>query len=97
LVGQFEDEADELLVEGGWEDEVEMPREPAPFPVRSVPAEPGPLGDLPLFATEPAPSASVGASVNGKVVTFEELAQLLRPRKRRSRPTPEGQLALFGT
>jgi hypothetical protein len=54
-----DDEADELLVEGGWEDESGMPREPTPFPVRSAPVEPGPLDDLPLFATDRAllPSA----------------------------------------
>lgn len=41
-------------------------------------------------------SPSASAPPVGKVVTFEELAQRLRPRKRRSRPTPAGQLALFG-
>jgi hypothetical protein len=91
-----EDEADELLMEGGWEDGADMPREPMPFPARSAPVDTGPLDELPLFATDPAASVPVAASVNGKVVTFEELARLLQPRKRRSRSTPAGQLALFG-
>ena len=50
-----------------------------------------------LFATDRAVASSASAPLVGKVVTFDELAQLLRPRKRRSRPTPEGQLALFGS
>jgi hypothetical protein len=90
-----EDEADDLLVEGDWKEEPEVPREPIPFPMRPAPVVTGPLGDLPLFATDPAVSSPAAPPANGKVVTFEELAQLLRPRKPRSRPTPKGQLALF--
>jgi hypothetical protein len=55
------------------------------------------LDDQLLFTSTGAGAAPVSTATNGKVVTFEELAKLLRPRKRRSRPTPEGQLALFGS
>ena len=92
-----EDEADELLVDGGWEDEVELPREPISFPVRPAPVPIGPLNDLPLFATDTAVHAPATAPVNGKVVTLEELAQMVWRRKPRPKPVPEGQLALFGT
>ncbi len=92
-----EDEADELLVEGGWDEEVELPREPIPFPVRPAPVEFGPLGDLPLFAGNEAISTPTSTATNGKVVTLEQLAQMVRRRKPRPKPVPEGQLALFGT
>ncbi len=92
-----EDEADELLVDGGWEEEVELPREPIPFPVRPAPGAIGPLNDLPLFATDAAEHTPATAPVNGKIVTLEELAHLVRRRKPRAKPVPEGQLALFGT
>ena len=91
-----EDEADELLVEGGWEDEAEMPREPAPLPVRAAPVDIGPLTDLPLFVTNGAASAPATVMTNGKIVTLDELAQMVRRRKPRPKPVPEGQLALFG-
>jgi hypothetical protein len=91
-----EDEADALLVDGGWEDEVELPREPIPFPVRPAPVAIGPLDDLPLFATDAAAHAPATAPVNGKVVTLKELAQMVRRRRPRPMPVPEGQLALFG-
>jgi hypothetical protein len=92
-----EDEADELLVEGDWDTEPEIPRDPIPFPVRPAPIDTGPLTDLPLFATNGAASAPASVTTNGKVVTFEELAQMVRRRKPRPKPVPEGQLAPFGT
>jgi hypothetical protein len=85
-----EDEADELLVEGGWEDEPEAPRDPIPFPVRPASVETSPLTDLPLFATNGAPTAAVSAPTNGRVVTLEELAQMVRRRKPRRRAVQEG-------
>ncbi len=84
-------------MDGGWEDEVELPREPIPFPVRPAPGAIGPLNDLPLFAADAAVHAPATAPVNGKVVTLEELAQLVRRRKPRAKPVPEGQLALFAS
>src|SRR5581483_6744568 len=44
-----EDDADELLVEEGWEDEAAVRPALVPFPVRSVPEGPTPLDGLPLF------------------------------------------------
>jgi hypothetical protein len=92
-----EDEADELLVEEGWEDEAAVSCASIPFPVPPVPEGPAPVDELPLFAGSPAPSPPAGVVPTGKVVTFEELAQLLRPRRPRAKPVPESQLALFGS
>ncbi|MBI3974609.1 MAG: hypothetical protein HY332_25320 [Chloroflexi bacterium] len=92
-----EDEADELLVEGGWEVEVELPRVPIPYPVRPAPVESGMLTDLPLFAAGGTVPESVGAPTNGKVVTLDELAKMVRRRKPRPRVVPDGQLALFAS
>lgn len=92
-----EDEADQLLVEGGREEEPEVPREPIPFPARPAPVDVGQLNDLPLFASNAAVSAPAGATTSGKIVTLEDLAQMVRRRKPRPKPVPEGQLALFGT
>jgi hypothetical protein len=94
-----EDEGDELLVEGDWEDEPEAPRDPILFPVRPVSVETGTLDDLPLFATNGAVPAPVSAATNGngKVVTLEELAQMVRRRKPHRRAAPDGQLALFAS
>ena len=91
-----EDEADELLVEEGWEDEAAVRPALVPFPVRSVPEGPTPLDGLPLFARGAAASLPAGAAPHGKVVTFEELARLCRQRKSRRQQVPEGQLSLFG-
>lgn len=91
-----EDEADELLVEGDWE-EAEAPREPIPFPVRPGSAEIGTLNDLPLFAINGTVSAPVSALANGKVVTLEELAQMVRWRKPRPKAVPEGRFAPFAS
>jgi hypothetical protein len=55
------------------------------------------LDDLPLFSGETAASAPANGAANGKIVTLEELARLVRRRKTRSRPVPEGQLALFAS
>ena len=92
-----EDEADELLVEGVWEDEPEAPREPIQFPVRPTPAESETLDDLPLFATNGTAPAPLSARTSGKVVTLEELARMVRRRKARPKRVPESQLALFAS
>jgi hypothetical protein len=57
----------------------------------------GPLTELPLFATNGAAPARASATFNGRVVTLEQLEHMVRRRKPRPRPVPEGQLALFGT
>ncbi len=75
--------------------EPEVLRDPIPFPVRPAPFDTEPLTDLPLFATGGAASAPARVRTNGKVVTLEELAQLVRRRKPRPKAVPQGQLALF--
>jgi hypothetical protein len=92
-----EDEADEVLVDGGWEDEPELPRARIPFPVRPAPVEVEALDDQPLFTSTGAAPAPVSTATNGKVVTLDELAQMVRRRKPRPRSVPEGQLALFAS
>jgi hypothetical protein len=92
-----EDEADELLVEEDWEDEAAGETAAIPFPVPSAPEGSAPLDGLPLFAGSPAPSRPASAAPTAKIVTFEELAQLLRRRKPRAKPVPEGQLTMFGS
>jgi hypothetical protein len=94
---RHEDEADELLAEGDWGEEPVLPPEPIPFPVRAAPMHIEPLTDLPLFAPNGATSAPARVTANGKVVTLEELAQMVRRRKPRPRAVPEGQLALFAS
>jgi superfamily II DNA or RNA helicase len=92
-----EDEADEILVGDDWDRAMEPDRQGTPAPTPGLPATSGPLRDLPLFGavTEPfQPTADVPL---GKVVTFEELAHLLRRPKPRRRGVPENQLSLFGT
>jgi hypothetical protein len=92
-----EDEADELLVGDDWEAAAAAPLEPILVPVQAAPGEPPPLTDLPLLATGPTALVPPSAPPNGKVVTLEELAQVLRHRKPRTKPVPEGQPALFDT
>jgi hypothetical protein len=84
-------------VEDGWEDEPEIPRGPIPVPVRPAPSEAEPFDDLPLFAADAGASAPARAAPNGKVVTLDELAQMLRRRRARPKPVPEGQLTLFAS
>jgi superfamily II DNA or RNA helicase len=90
-----EDDADELLVEGGWEEEAERPREPIPFSAATAPARVGLLDDLPLFATEAPVEATASAPANGKVVTLDELARLVQRRRPRPKQVSEAQMALF--
>jgi hypothetical protein len=80
-----EDQAEELLDPGCWEDEVPTTREAVVLPARH----------LPLVAAIPPPAEATSAPPTGRVVSLEELAQLLQPRRRRSKPAPDGQLALF--
>jgi hypothetical protein len=92
----IEAEAEDYLVDGEWE----VPARPiAPMPERSLPE--GDAADLwqrifsgeipaePCVADGPTPGA------NGRIVSFEELAHLVRRPKPRRKPVPEGQLALF--
>src|SRR5262249_41986535 len=78
-----EDDADELLVEGGWEVEADWPREPIPFPVATAPVRAGRLDGLPLFAPAARADAPASAPANGNVVTLDELARMVRRRKPR--------------
>jgi len=89
-----EDEADDLLVE---DSESEPNREPIFDPVHAAPATTEPPGELPLFASSAALTSSAPASAVGKVVTFDELAHLLRRPKSKRKAVPEGQLRLFGS
>ena len=90
-----EDQANELLVADHWDDEPETTPEPVAFPAPPLSLRVEPVSDLPLFATMPVTAAPASAPPTGRVVTLEELAQLLRPRKRRTKAVPEGQLALL--
>lgn len=92
---QSEEEADELLVEGNWDDGGMADGGTAGLTARDKSAAHAPSGVLPLFASEDTLAQSMAAG--GKIVTFEELAHLLhRPRSRR-RVAPESQLTLFGS
>jgi hypothetical protein len=67
--------------------------DPSPTGLRSLSAEP--VSDLPLFDRVPRRAESASGPQTGRLVTFHELAHLFRPRKRRPKPNPEGQLALL--
>ena len=57
-----------------------------------------PMVDLPLFAAADDPGAlPTTAPAEGRILTFDQLAHLLRRQRPRRRVVPEGQLALFGT
>jgi hypothetical protein len=90
-----ENSADELLVAGRWDDDLETTQEPIAFAAGPLPLGAGPASDLPLFATMPMTATPASAPPTGRVVSLEELAELLRPRKRRPKPVPEGQLVLL--
>src|SRR5262249_43247647 len=92
-----EDEADDLLVADGWDSEAESDRELVLVPVPAKPSANGAPGELPLFASSAAPTSSATASAVDKVVTFDELAHLLRRPSSRREAVPEGQLSLFGS
>ena len=92
-----EDEADDLLVGDGWDSEAETDRESIPVSVQATLATIGAPGELPLFASSTAPTSSATASAGGKVVTFDELAHLLRRSKPKRKAVPKGQLRLFGS
>ncbi len=72
-----------------------------PVPVQDKHLPDGEAADLwqRVFVGEMMTEASVmettSAGTNGRVVTFEELAGLVRRPKLRRKPVPEGQLALF--
>ncbi len=86
----------DLLVEGDWT-EAEVPRGPIDFPTYTMPSSSGALEELPLFATANSTAPPDSAPLSGVAVSFEELAHLVRRRRRRSKRIPEGQLALFRT
>jgi hypothetical protein len=92
-----EEVADEFLVAGSWDGIAEPHRELLLVAVHTGPMAVGSMGDLPLFnaaitLTEPETSPQTS-----KVVTFAELAHLLRQPRLRRKVAPEGQLALFGS
>jgi len=87
-----EEFADGLLIAGRWDDEPEPASERTVFPVANgAPASPPSLVAM-LSKGDPATSVAPAPGV----VTLEELAQLVRPRRRRPKPVPAGQLALLG-
>jgi hypothetical protein len=89
-------DGNDLLVEGVWE-EVEVPQGPTDFSTYTTPNSSGAPEELPLFATVNSTAPPESAPLPGKVVSFEELAQLVRRRRTRSKRIPEGQLSLFRT
>jgi hypothetical protein len=91
------DEADDLLAEDGWMDGLGLDHEPSSALNHTAQPAATPFGELPLFPAPGAPAPSVSAPQVGKVVTFDELAHLLRRRRAKRKAVPEGQLALFGT
>jgi len=94
---QSEAEAEGYLVDGDWEAEAI----PTPGPLQDGHFPDGEAADLwqRVFAGEMVTASSVtettSAGTNGRVVTFEELASVVRRPKPRHKPVPEGQLALF--
>ena len=91
-----EAEADDLLIEDGYDIEAEPDHEQMLVPVHALPETVGSFGELPLFASSAIPTSDATTPSVGKVVTFDELAHLLRRPKSRRKAVPEGQLALFG-
>ncbi|MCC7368784.1 MAG: hypothetical protein IT306_10200 [Chloroflexi bacterium] len=88
-----EDEADELLVEVGW-DGAEGASEATASPARSGP---GATDALPLFASDLVRYPSACSPSASTRMTLEELACLLRRPKPRRKRVPEGQLGLFSS
>nr|MDA8216288.1 helicase-related protein [Dehalococcoidales bacterium] len=94
----IEAEAEDYLVDGEWE----IPATPmAPMLAPTLSASQGNAAELwqRVFngetRAEVGPAAALAPGTNGRVVTFEELASLVRRPKPRRKPVPEGQLALF--
>jgi superfamily II DNA or RNA helicase len=95
---QIENEADELLVENGWDSAAEQDRESMPVLALPPLATVVPLDDLPLLAAADDPGAlPTPAPSEGRILTFDQLAHLLRRQKPRRKVVPEGQLVLFGS
>jgi hypothetical protein len=95
---QSENEADEFIVDDEWDGETELDCEHIPLLVLHPAETLKPLGNLPLFAAATEPTAlSTTASPEGRVMTFDQLALLLRRQKPRRKVVPEGQLALFSS
>jgi len=92
----IEAEAEDYLVDGEWE----VPTRPiAPMPERSLPE--GDAADLwqRIFNGETPTDVGIAdersPGANSRVMSFKELARLVRRPKPRRKPVPEGQLALF--
>ncbi|MFN8475529.1 MAG: hypothetical protein U0822_25320 [Anaerolineae bacterium] len=99
-----EAEADGYLVEGTWE----APDDVGPYAVLTAPGpqfEPDAPGEesvglwRQVFAgkveADANESVEQNVAANGRVIDFDELAQLVRRPRRRRKPVPEGQLVLF--
>ena len=99
-----EADADGYLVEGVWE----APDDVGPAAVLTSPGprfEPDTSGEeatdlwQQVFAgkveLDGRENVEQRAATNGRVIDFDELAQLVRQPRRRQKPVPEGQLALF--
>lgn len=91
------EEADDLLVEGSWDGAIESERELVAVVGPPTAVTDGTLGGLPLFTAAAPLAPPETAPPTGKVVTFTELALLLRRPKPRRRAVPGNQLTLFGT
>lgn len=99
-----EAEADGYLIEGTWEAPDDVRRD-------AVLAPPVPLFELNVSEAEGVElwrqvfagnveangkeGVDPGVAANGRVIDFDELAQLVRRPRRRQQPVPDGQLALF--
>jgi hypothetical protein len=91
-----EEVADDLLVDVGWNHEADLDGETILVPVHATMETSESLDVLPLFASPNAPASRATVPSVGKVVTFDQLAQLLRRPRLRRKMVSEGQLALFG-
>ncbi|MBI4496609.1 MAG: hypothetical protein HY689_01760 [Chloroflexi bacterium] len=92
-----EEEAEELLAVGACEDGGVGAADLSNGTAHPAMPDRGAMAELPLFAALGAPSKPVDGSATGKVVTLEQLAQLVRHRKPRRRPVAAEQLTLFNT
>lgn len=89
-----EDDDDRPLVDTRWEDDLDSQVEPTE--VHALTGI-GSATDLQRFGSTEATGPASDEQQTAKVVTFEELAGLLRRRRVRPKPVPEGQLTLFGS
>jgi hypothetical protein len=90
---QSESQDDRLLVEEDWDEATDT--QPGPAQVQHATDAFGPGTALPLFESTGLSAPPPQEQQTARVLTFEELATLLRRRKPRARPVPDGQLTLF--